>query len=137
MIIFEMRRGSEEQSILSSRSGDFTKLPSSTVSVCDKNSSENRSYVTCNPFKYKRRRVMNKNGQLNILRKNFTGKHHRKFMRDIFYTMVDSKWRFTFIIFTIWYILSWLLFAFIWLMISTIHRDLDEDHLPIVQSKLF
>lgn len=135
MNIFEKRRESEVQSIISSRWGDFNNLPSrsSNASFGNKSSSDNRSHVICNPFKYKRRRVMGKSGQLNILRKNFTSKHQRRFIRDIFYTMVDSKWRFTFIIFSIWYIVSWLFFAFVWLMISTIHGDLDEDHLPVVQ----
>lgn len=136
----ESRSESEDQCILPSHWGDFSDLPSSrsrpsTVSFVFKSSTGYTSDFSCYPLKYKRRRVMAKNGQLNILRKNFTNKHRRKFIQDIFYTMVDSKWRFTFIIFIIWYIFSWLLFAFIWLMISTVHGDLEEDHLPIVQSE--
>lgn len=138
MDILKSRRESEVPSVLSTYWEDFKNITSSrpsTTSFVYKSSTGYTNNVSCNPFKYKRRRVMDKNGQLNILRKNFTSKHRRKFIQDIFYTMVDSKWRFTFIIFIIWYIFSWLLFAFIWLMISTVHGDLDEDHLPIVQSE--
>lgn len=137
-MLFEKRRESEAHSILSSRWGDFNNYPSrsSTVSDGNKSSGERSTNVT-NPFRYKRRRVMDKNGQLNILRKNFSRKLQRRFLKDIFYTMVDNKWRWTFIIFTIWYIISWLVFAFIWLMVSTIHGDLDEDHLPLVQGEFF
>lgn len=141
MRILEKRKESDSDyhSIFSSRWGDFSsdQSRSASNSFGEKSASYCISKGTCNPFKYKRRRVMDKNGQLNISRKNFTSEHQRKFLRDIFYTLVDSKWRFTFITFTVWYIISWSLFAFIWFMISTVHGDLNEDHLPSVQGEYF
>lgn len=136
----DKRRVSEAHSFLSSRWGDFNNFPSqSSISISNKSEDNTSKSNATSAYKFRtlRRRVMNKAGQLNVIKKNFSTSDKHRFILDLFYTMVDSQWRWTLITFTIWYILSWLIFAFIWLMISTIHGDLEEDHLPIVQGKFF
>ena len=57
-----------------------------------------------------------------------------RFLQDIFTTLVDSQWRWTLIVFSLSFVLSWLLFAVIWWLIAVTHGDLEEQHLPPMQS---
>lgn len=51
----------------------------------------------------------------------------------MFTTLVDAQWRWTLLVFTLSFILSWLGFALIWWLIAFTHGDLETDHLPPMQ----
>ncbi|XP_013169194.1 PREDICTED: G protein-activated inward rectifier potassium channel 3-like isoform X2 [Papilio xuthus] len=79
-----------------------------------------------------RRRAILKNGECNILKSRISQRRLR-FLQDMFTTLVDAQWRWTLLVFTLSFILSWLGFALIWWLIAFTHGDLEEDHLPPMQ----
>ncbi|XP_063618371.1 G protein-activated inward rectifier potassium channel 3-like isoform X1 [Cydia splendana] len=79
-----------------------------------------------------RRRAILKNGECNILKSKISQRRLR-FLQDMFTTLVDAQWRWTLLVFTLSFILSWLGFALIWWLIAFTHGDLEENHLPTNQ----
>ncbi|CAG5050237.1 unnamed protein product [Parnassius apollo] len=79
-----------------------------------------------------RRRAILKNGECNILKSRISQRRLR-FLQDMFTTLVDAQWRWTLLVFTLSFILSWLGFALIWWLIAFTHGDLEIDHLPELQ----
>ncbi|XP_037964732.2 G protein-activated inward rectifier potassium channel 3 isoform X2 [Plutella xylostella] len=79
-----------------------------------------------------RRRAILKNGECNILKSRISQRRLR-FLQDMFTTLVDAQWRWTLLVFTLSFILSWLGFGLIWWLISFTHGDLEEEHLPPLQ----
>ncbi|XP_049869076.1 G protein-activated inward rectifier potassium channel 3-like isoform X2 [Pectinophora gossypiella] len=79
-----------------------------------------------------RRRAILKNGECNILKSKISQRRLR-FLQDMFTTLVDAQWRWTLLVFTLSFILSWLGFALIWWLIAFTHGDLEEDHMPPMQ----
>ncbi|XP_053608110.1 G protein-activated inward rectifier potassium channel 3-like isoform X1 [Plodia interpunctella] len=79
-----------------------------------------------------RRRAVLKNGDCNVLKSKISQRRLR-FLQDMFTTLVDAQWRWTLLVFTLSFILSWLLFALIWWLIAFTHGDLEIDHLPEMQ----
>lgn len=71
-------------------------------------------------------------------------KHIRKvkrhYLADIFTTLIDLKWRWSLIIFTMTFVSTWLLFAVIWWIIGLTHGDFDviktleSDHKPCMDA---
>ncbi|XP_040186963.1 inward rectifier potassium channel 16 [Rana temporaria] len=79
-------------------------------------------------------RFMQKDGSCNVYFKSILGEWE-SYVVDIFTTLVDMKWRHMLIIFTLSYILSWLLFGFIFWLIALQHGDLnDMDIVPCVDN---
>jgi len=76
-----------------------------------------------------RKRIVSKKGHINI-GKTKVSKRRRRFLSDIFNTLLDMKWRYVHIIFFFSFIGSWLFFAVIWYIIIYYHGDFEEDHLP-------
>ncbi|CAH2094238.1 unnamed protein product [Euphydryas editha] len=84
---------------------------------------------TSNPKAIRRKylRAVFKNGELNIYRaptKVF------KILSNYFILLVEARWRWTLLIFFTAFICNWLLFGFIYWIISYNHDDFDENHLP-------
>ncbi|XP_045514705.1 G protein-activated inward rectifier potassium channel 3-like isoform X3 [Pieris brassicae] len=79
-----------------------------------------------------RRRAILKNGECNILKSRLSQRRLR-FLQDMFTTFVDAQWRWTLLLFTLSFIISWLIFALIWWLIAFTHGDLEPDHLPEMQ----
>ncbi|CAH2106288.1 unnamed protein product [Euphydryas editha] len=71
-----------------------------------------------------RKRVIFKHGDCNVVQWN-VAKRRRRYLQDIFTTLVDAQWRWTLLVFALSFILSWLLFAFIWWLIIFTHGDLN------------
>jgi len=69
-----------------------------------------------------RRRIMEKTGESNIHIHNVS-KKRRRFIKDMFTTMVDMRWRYTLLSFTASFFVSWILFAIVWYLISYVHGD--------------
>ncbi|XP_068247370.1 ATP-sensitive inward rectifier potassium channel 12-like [Palaemon carinicauda] len=76
-----------------------------------------------------RKRVVQKNGECNVTPSN-VAKRRRRYLQDIFTTLVDVQWRWTLLVFAMSFITSWLIFAVIWWLISYTHGDFEETHLP-------
>ncbi|XP_041978730.1 ATP-sensitive inward rectifier potassium channel 12-like isoform X3 [Aricia agestis] len=70
-----------------------------------------------------RKRVIFKHGDCNVVQWN-VAKRRRRYLQDIFTTLVDAQWRWTLMVFALSFILSWLLFALIWWLIIFTHGDL-------------
>ncbi|XP_044154960.1 inward rectifier potassium channel 16 [Bufo gargarizans] len=79
-------------------------------------------------------RFMQKDGSCNVYFKSIIGEWE-SYVVDIFTTLVDIKWRHMLIIFSLSYILTWLLFGFIFWIIALQHGDLsDMDITPCVDN---
>ncbi|XP_026750007.1 G protein-activated inward rectifier potassium channel 3-like isoform X1 [Galleria mellonella] len=73
-----------------------------------------------------RKRVIFKHGDCNVVQWN-VAKRRRRYLQDIFTTLVDAQWRWTLLVFALSFILSWLLFALIWWLIIFTHGDLTPQ----------
>ncbi|OCT60378.1 inward rectifier potassium channel 16 isoform X1 [Xenopus laevis] len=73
-------------------------------------------------------RFMQKDGSCNVYFKNIFGEWE-SYVVDIFTTLVDIKWRHMLIIFSLSYVLSWLLFGFIFWIIALQHGDLSDTEI--------
>ncbi|CAN8030995.1 unnamed protein product, partial [Ixodes persulcatus] len=71
-----------------------------------------------------RKRVIFKNGSVN-LSKEHVYKRSQRYLQDIFTTLVDIQWRWNLMVFSMGFILSWLVFAIIWWLIMFAHGDFD------------
>ncbi|XP_062339412.1 ATP-sensitive inward rectifier potassium channel 8 [Osmerus eperlanus] len=69
-------------------------------------------------------RFIAKSGSCNLAHKNI--REQGRFLQDVFTTLVDLKWRFTLVIFTMTFLCSWLLFAMVWWLVAFAHGDLDS-----------
>jgi len=74
-----------------------------------------------------KRRIVSKTGQCNtqLLRVN---KKKTRLMKDVFVTILDLKWRYTLLAFMTSFMLSWLVFGFIWWLIAFAHGDYLEEN---------
>ncbi|KAF3422702.1 LOW QUALITY PROTEIN: hypothetical protein E2986_14150 [Frieseomelitta varia] len=73
-----------------------------------------------------RKRVVFKHGDCNVVQGN-VAKRRRRYLQDIFTTLVDAQWRWTLLVFSMNFLLSWLGFALIWWLIAYSHGDLDPE----------
>ncbi|CAG0896150.1 unnamed protein product [Darwinula stevensoni] len=71
-----------------------------------------------------RKRAILKNGDCNVVQENLS-KRRSRFLADIFTTLVDAQWRWTLLVSSCSFLLSWLLFACIWYLIAASHGDLE------------
>lgn len=79
-----------------------------------------------------RKRVIFKHGDCNVVQWN-VAKRRRRYLQDIFTTLVDAQWRWTLLVFALSFILSWLLFALIWWLIIFTHGDLTP--IPLTEQR--
>ena len=83
------------------------------------------------------KRLVLKNGECNITLANISRRHLR-YLTDIFTTLVEIKWRYTLLLFTLAFVLSWLLFSFVWWLICLFNGDFENfekvDHKPCVEN---
>nr|XP_033818376.1 inward rectifier potassium channel 16 [Geotrypetes seraphini]XP_033818377.1 inward rectifier potassium channel 16 [Geotrypetes seraphini]XP_033818378.1 inward rectifier potassium channel 16 [Geotrypetes seraphini]XP_033818379.1 inward rectifier potassium channel 16 [Geotrypetes seraphini]XP_033818380.1 inward rectifier potassium channel 16 [Geotrypetes seraphini] len=80
------------------------------------------------------KRFLQKDGSCNVYFKHIFGEWE-SYVVDIFTTLVDIKWRHMFIIFSLSYILSWLLFGLIFWIIALQHGDLiDLETRPCIDN---
>ncbi|XP_020360948.1 G protein-activated inward rectifier potassium channel 4 [Oncorhynchus kisutch] len=93
----------------------------------------NRSGVT---LRKQRQRYVEKDGKCNVHHGNVREKY--RYMTDIFTTLVDLKWRFNLLVFTLVYTTTWVFFGLIWWLIAYIRGDLDHtddgDWIPCVNN---
>ncbi|KAH8292010.1 hypothetical protein KR054_003444 [Drosophila jambulina] len=71
-----------------------------------------------------RKRVVFKHGECNVVQGN-VAKRRRRYLQDIFTTLVDAQWRWTLLVFAASFVISWAFFGFIWWIIAYAHNDLE------------
>ncbi|XP_077950990.1 ATP-sensitive inward rectifier potassium channel 14 [Gasterosteus aculeatus] len=71
-----------------------------------------------------RQRFVGKDGRCNVTFVNMSERGQR-YLSDLFTTCVDIRWRWMLIIFTLSFLLSWLLFGFAFWLIAIVHGDLS------------
>ncbi|KAF6200513.1 hypothetical protein GE061_004956 [Apolygus lucorum] len=71
-----------------------------------------------------RRRVVFKHGDCNVVQGK-VAKRRRKYLQDIFTTLVDAQWRWTLLVFAMNFLLSWLGFAILWWLVLFSHGDFE------------
>uniref|UniRef100_H3CY87 Potassium inwardly rectifying channel subfamily J member 5 n=1 Tax=Tetraodon nigroviridis TaxID=99883 RepID=H3CY87_TETNG len=83
-----------------------------------------------------RQRYVQKDGKCNVHHGNV--KETYRYLSDLFTTLVDLRWRFSLLIFTLVYVVNWLFFGFLWWLIALIRGDLvhadDEGWTPCVEN---
>ncbi|XP_072011152.1 G protein-activated inward rectifier potassium channel 4-like [Engystomops pustulosus] len=84
----------------------------------------NRTMVMAEPEKRRRQRYVEKDGKCNVHHGNVRETY--RYLTDIFTTLVDLKWRFNLLVFTMVYTITWIFFGFIWWLIAYIRGDLDH-----------
>lgn len=67
-------------------------------------------------------RLVSKNGTVNLFVNNID---RTQYMRDLFTTMIDIKWRYNLLFAAFGFVFSWMLFACIWYLVLLFHGDLD------------
>jgi len=117
-------------------SGEFSQVDNQDVeSQFDITYKEKRSKSIIKELKKSaRRRIISKHGDCNVHLYRVS-KKRRKFIKDVFTTCVDMKWRYTLLAFAASFFISWLLFAVLWYVICLIHGDFEEEHLPSRQEE--
>lgn len=76
-------------------------------------------------------RFIAKSGACNLSHKNI--REQGRFLQDVVTTLVDLKWRFTLVIFSMTFLCSWLLFAMFWWLVAFAHGDLNPTRKPGVE----
>jgi hypothetical protein len=137
-----MTQGSKAMRIMGNNSenmmnGPLSKQSISTGGLSFKSSS---SYISKSNLavvkKQQQKRLFFKNGNINISRSNIK-KRRRRYITDLFTTLIDLKWRYNLIIFFLGFLISWTSFAIIWFLISYFRGDLnntDENHVACIQN---
>jgi len=72
-------------------------------------------------------RLVAKNGTVNLFLDNID---RRQFVRDLFTTMIDIKWRYNLLAAALGFVFSWLFFACIWYLVLYVHNDLVHENDP-------
>ncbi|XP_051776134.1 ATP-sensitive inward rectifier potassium channel 14 [Erpetoichthys calabaricus] len=71
----------------------------------------------------RRNRFVGKDGRCNVTFVNMSERSQR-YLTDLFTTCVDIRWRWMFVVFSLSFLLSWLLFGFTFWLIASTHGDL-------------
>lgn len=76
------------------------------------------------------RRLVYKDGNCNISTHNVT-QRKRKYLFDIFTTLLDMRWRYNILLFAAAFVVSWIFFAVLWFLVAYAHSDTlhpPEEH---------
>lgn len=72
-------------------------------------------------------RLVAKNGTVNLFLNNID---RRQYVRDLFTTMIDIKWRYNLMFAAFGFVFSWLIFACVWYLVLIVHNDLAHENDP-------
>jgi len=85
------------------------------------------------------RRIVHKDGSYNIASENVT-QRRRRYLADLFTTLVDMRWRYAVAMFGAAFLLSWTTFALAWFGVAYAHGDVrhgaddNDDWRPCVSN---
>ena len=82
----------------------------------------------------KKMRVVQKAGLTNVSYKNIS-KKRRRYISDLYTTLLDSSWLHCVLLFSASFFTSWLMFAGFYYILSFLHGDFAKDHLPDQQEE--
>lgn len=95
-----------------------------------------RTHLISDPVRKPRQRYVQKDGKCNVHHGNVQETY--RYLSDLFTTLVDLRWRLSFFIFTLVYVVNWLFFGFLWWLIALIRGDLlhsdEEGWTPCVEN---
>ncbi|XP_061072863.1 G protein-activated inward rectifier potassium channel 4 [Conger conger] len=98
--------------------------------------STERTHLIAEPAKKVRQRYVQKDGKCNVHHGNVQETY--RYLSDLFTTLVDLRWRLSFLIFTLVYVVNWLFFGLLWWLIALIRGDLlhadEEGWTPCVEN---
>jgi len=77
----------------------------------------------------KKKRVVLKDGLTNVTYKNIS-KKRRRYISDLYTTLLDSSWTYCVLMFTTSFYGSWIFFGGVYYLICLLHGDLLEENLP-------
>ena len=98
-------------------------LPPLTVTSTDSTSTMARHCrQLAHKNSYQTRRLVFKDGTCNVTTSNIT-ERRRKYLVDIFTTLVDMKWRYNCLMFVSGFLGSWLFFSVVYYIILILHKD--------------
>ena len=72
------------------------------------------------------RRLVLKEGECNISLGNVP-RRKRRFLHDIFTTLLEIRWRWHIVLFSLVFLITWFIFGVIWYIIAIIHKDDEHD----------
>lgn len=72
--------------------------------------------------KRKRHRLVNKNGECNVVHLNQQKKGQR-YAIDMFTTLLELRWRYTLLMLSLAFLVVWICFAMLWWLIVFVHKD--------------
>merc|ERR1719483_256215 len=81
----------------------------------------------------KKKRVVLKDGLTNVTYKNIS-KKRRRYISDLYTTLLDSSWTYSVLMFTTSFYGSWIIFGGIYYIICHLHGDFKQDHLQSANS---
>lgn len=84
--------------------------------------------------KSRKRRVCEKGGDANVKYKNIS-KKKRRYLTDIYTTLVDSSWGLSLCLFAGSFYVTWWFYAILYYLICLIHGDFETAHLPDNQAE--
>ncbi|XP_052268627.1 inward rectifier potassium channel 2-like [Dreissena polymorpha] len=83
-------------------------------------------------------RLVNRDGKLQICLDQLSLDTRRRYLKNPFNTVLDLKWRWTIVIFSVGFISTWLFFAIVYYLLALIHGDLSgdrkENEIPCLQN---
>jgi hypothetical protein len=107
-----------------------TLKSSSTGAMSNKSVTSHFSRTMNATKKLQQKRLFFKNGNINISRCNID-KRRRRYLTDIFTTLIDLKWRYNVLVFLLGFFISWMIFATTWYGIAYLHGDLDPVNMQM------
>jgi len=120
-----MTTGSKAMRIMGNNNSMSPSETTSKLSISSKGSSVSKTSAALK--KQQQRRLFFKNGNINISRSNIN-KRRRRYLTDIFTTLIDLKWRYNIGVFALGFLISWIGFACAWYAISYVHGDLARQN---------
>ncbi|XP_019713796.1 ATP-sensitive inward rectifier potassium channel 10-like [Hippocampus comes] len=84
----------------------------------------------------RRRRVLSKDGRSNVMMAHVSGRR-ALYLRDLWTTFLDMRWRYKFFLFCATFAGTWFLFGLLWYLLAATHGDLADltaasEHTPCV-----
>lgn len=107
----------QHQRVVCSETGNAVVGVGGTITTVSKNSRKTAPLP----------RLVAKNGTVNLFLDNID---RRQYVRDLFTTMIDIKWRYNLAFAAFGFVISWLFFAVVWYLVLYLHGDLDHENVP-------
>jgi hypothetical protein len=82
-----------------------------------------KSITTNNYLSIYKFRIVHKHGEVSAVKQNI-GRRGKRYFKDVFTSIIDSQWRWTFLIFLCGFLVTWTSFAVFWYLMALASGDL-------------